>query len=77
MHAIMVDTQPKVIKQIVDRNPRWLDSSNLKYFQYGRGNNWSYGYLHELPPHPLHNDKLPKNKQFSHVQPATLEKYLT
>ena len=46
MHAIMIDTEPKVIKNILSKQPKWLDPVNVKYFQYGRGNNWSYGYLH-------------------------------
>jgi len=53
----MIDTEPKVIKQIISRQPKWLDPANVKYFQYGRGNNWSYGYLHQLPTEPLHSDK--------------------
>ena len=49
LHAIMIDTEPKVIKQILEKQYKWLDPDNVKYFQYGRGNNWSYGYLHQLP----------------------------
>lgn len=72
----MVDTEPKVIKQIINRQPKWLDPANVKYFQYGRGNNWSYGYLHHLPKQPLHTGKSEGGKQFSHIEAATLEKYL-
>lgn len=49
VHAIMIDTEPKVLKPFIDNPPKWLDPTNVKYFQYGRGNNWSYGYMHELP----------------------------
>ena len=42
----MVDTEPKVIKQITSKQPKWLDPTNVKYFEHGRGNNWSYGYMH-------------------------------
>jgi tubulin beta len=76
MHSIMVDTEPKVIKQILNRQPKWLDPANVKYFQYGRGNNWSYGYLHHLPEQPLHTGKGWEGKQFSHLEPTTIDKYL-
>lgn len=76
LHAIMVDTEPKVIRQIVKQAPKWLDASNLKSFEFGRGNNWSYGYLHDLPHKLLHADKLPQGRQFSHIQVSTLEKYI-
>ena len=49
LHSILIDTEPKVIQSLLAQKPRWLDPSNIKYFEYGRGNNWSYGYLHELP----------------------------
>ncbi len=42
----MIDTEPKVLKPFIDNPPKWLDVNNVKYFQYGRGNNWSYGYMH-------------------------------
>ena len=45
----MIDTEPKVLKPFIDNPPKWLDPNNVKYFQHGRGNNWSYGYMHELP----------------------------
>ena len=72
----MVDTEPKVIKQITAKHPKWLDPANVKFFEHGRGNNWSYGYMHELPPAKLHEEKGQYGKQFSHVEPAILEKYL-
>lgn len=46
LHAIMIDTEPKVIQALTTLNPRWLDPLNTRYFQHGRGNNWSYGYMH-------------------------------
>ena len=76
LHAIMIDTEPKVIKQIVNKQPKWLDPSNVKSFQYGRGNNWSYGYLHKLPEKPIHTNKINYGKQYSHIEPTTLDKYL-
>jgi hypothetical protein len=42
----MVDTEPKVLKPFIDKPPKWLDSQNVRYFEHGRGNNWSYGYMH-------------------------------
>lgn len=54
LHAMMIDTEPKVLQPILDKQPKWLDPINVKYFQYGRGNNWSYGYLHELPIKKYH-----------------------
>ena len=42
----MLDTEPKVLKPLLDKTPNWMDPSNIKCFEYGRGNNWSYGYLH-------------------------------
>lgn len=70
LHAIMIDTEPKVIKQIVAKQPKWLDPANVKYFEHGRGNNWSYGYLHKLPEKKLHSDKGQYGKQFSHIEPT-------
>lgn len=49
LHAIMLDTEPKVLQPLINHPPKWLDPLNIRYFQYGRGNNWSYGYMHELP----------------------------
>ena len=49
LHAIMVDTEPKVLQPLLTRSPRWMDPLNVRFFQYGRGNNWTYGYLDKLP----------------------------
>ena len=67
LHAIMVDTEPKVIRQVATQSPKWLDPANLKTFEHGRGNNWSYGYLHHLPQKQLHSEKMAKGRQFSHI----------
>lgn len=50
LHAIMIDTEPKVLQPLLTRSPRWMDPLNVRFFQYGRGNNWTYGYLDKLPP---------------------------
>lgn len=43
----MLDTEPKILKPILDNKlqNKHLDPLNIKYFQHGRGNNWSYGYI--------------------------------
>lgn len=46
LHAIMIDTEPKVLQSLLAANPKWLDPLNTRHFQHGRGNNWSYGYMH-------------------------------
>ena len=43
-----------------------MDSKNIKYFEHGRGNNWSYGYMHELPDVRYNEDYIDNHKQFSH-----------
>lgn len=45
----MIDTEPKVLKPLLDNPPKWLDTKNIRYFEHGRGNNWSYGFMHSLP----------------------------
>lgn len=47
LHAILIDTEPKILKPIQENRKDFyfLDPSNIKFFQHGRGNNWSYGYL--------------------------------
>ena len=62
----MIDTEPKVLKPFIEKPPKWLDPSNVKYFQYGRGNNWSYGYMHNLPSKMQSEDYVEGHKQFSH-----------
>ena len=49
LHALMIDTEPKVLKPLLDNPPKWLDTKNIRYFEHGRGNNWSYGFMHSLP----------------------------
>ena len=45
-HSIMIDTEPKVLRQIKhDRGTYfYYDPSNIVYYQHGRGNNWALGY---------------------------------
>lgn len=71
---MMIDTEPKVLEPLLSKSPKWLDPLNVKYFQYGRGNNWSYGYLHALPEKKLYSQLLSQHQQFSHKGPnaATL-----
>jgi len=59
LHLMMIDTEPKVLQPLLSKSPKWLDPLNVKYFQYGRGNNWSYGYLHSLPEKNLYPQLLP------------------
>ena len=54
----MIDTEPKVLKPFLKNPPSWLDTQNVKYFEHGRGNNWSYGYLHSLPNQPINDPSL-------------------
>ena len=74
LHAIMIDTEPKVTRHVATQSPKWLDPANLKTFEHGRGNNWSYGYLHHLPLKQMHSENLAKGRKFSHIEPNNLEK---
>ena len=75
VHAIMIDTEPKVLKPFIDNPPKWLDPDNVRYFQYGRGNNWSYGYIHELPEEKTQvaTDFVEGHRQFSHLPVSQME----
>lgn len=45
-HSILIDTEPKVLKDIkADHlsHPQF-DPKNVLYYQHGRGNNWALGY---------------------------------
>lgn len=46
-HSIMVDTEPKTLKPLLDDRKRYqfIDPKNILYYQYGRGNNWGLGYM--------------------------------
>ncbi|CAD8148839.1 unnamed protein product [Paramecium pentaurelia] len=46
-HTILVDTEPKILKPIVEDRKLYshIDVKNVLYYQYGRGNNWGLGYL--------------------------------
>ena len=46
-HSIMVDTEPKILKPILEDRKQYgyLDPKNILYYQYGRGNNWGLGYM--------------------------------
>lgn len=78
LHAIMLDTEPKVLQPLLALQPKWLDPLNLRFFQYGRGNNWSYGYLHDLPNKKNYEEILPKYRQHSHMElsPVMMERYI-
>lgn len=48
-HSIHIDTEPKILKPIIDNRKKYsyIDAKNVLYFQHGRGNNWSLGYMDE------------------------------
>jgi len=79
----MIDTEPKILKPIQENRKDFgfLDPSNIKFFQHGRGNNWSYGYLDsrktkEPQPEQLANVSFLTNRTFSQSKPASFtEKY--
>ena len=45
-HAILVDTEPKVLKRIIDNKKMYphFEADNILYYQSGRANNWALGY---------------------------------
>jgi hypothetical protein len=79
----MIDTEPKILKPLIENRSEYpyLDPSNIKFFQNGRGNNWSYGYLDmlrykNLKVEDLANVSFLTNRTFSKVKPASFtEKY--
>lgn len=83
LHTVMIDTEPKILKPIIENRAQfsYLDPANIKYFQNGRGNNWSYGYLDMLRYKNLKMDDLANvsfltNRTFSKIKPASFtEKY--
>jgi hypothetical protein len=46
-HAILIDTEPKTLKNIIENKKRYpyIDNKNVLSFQHGRGNNWALGYM--------------------------------
>ena len=49
MHSIHLDTEPKIVRPLIDNRKRFwfIDPKNVLYFQHGRGNNWALGYMDE------------------------------
>ena len=45
-NAILIDTEPKVLRPIKEdkRNYAHIETRNILFYQYGRGNNWAMGY---------------------------------
>ena len=43
----MIDTEPKILKPILEDRKRFnfIDPKNIMFYQYGRGNNWGLGYM--------------------------------
>lgn len=82
LHTIMIDTEPKILKPIQENRKEFsfLDPANIKFFQYGRGNNWSYGYLDsrkvKSTPEEQANTSSLASRTFSQGKPASFtEKY--
>ncbi|KAL4453705.1 hypothetical protein ABPG74_009601 [Tetrahymena malaccensis] len=48
-HSIHIDTEPKIIKPLIENRKKYfnIDPKNVLFFQHGRGNNWSLGYMDE------------------------------
>jgi Tubulin len=46
-HAILIDTEPKVLKDIKTERLTYahFDPKNVIFYQHGRGNNWAMGYF--------------------------------
>ena len=69
LHSIMIDTEPKTIKPIIENRKRYpfIDTKNVLYFQHGRGNNWALGYMDENMQHKKQSQKvkLEKPQQFN------------
>ncbi len=64
----MIDTEPKVLKPFIDKPLKYLDPGNVKFFEHGRGNNWSYGYLHSLPNRNTTEKVIENHKEFSNPE---------
>lgn len=47
IHSILIDTEPKILRSVVENKKRYpfIDNKNVLYFQHGRGNNWALGYM--------------------------------
>lgn len=47
MHSILIDTEPKILRSVVENKKRYpfIDNKNVIYCQHGRGNNWALGYM--------------------------------
>lgn len=41
-----MDTEPKVLKRIIDNKKMYphFETDNIIYYQHGRANNWALGY---------------------------------
>ena len=65
-HSILVDTEPKILKPIIDDRKRYsyIDPKNVLYYQYGRGNNWGLGYVDTRKRQEINKTNQIRNDQF-------------
>lgn len=59
-HSILVDTEPKVLRGVLEDKKRfpYLESKNVMFYQYGRGNNWGLGYMDSRKKKRVRNNDL-------------------